>query len=64
MFKIDEKEYDETKLSDEGKIAFNNVTVLFNEKNKLIHRLENNKILSKHYSGVLKKNLLNGKKKK
>ena len=64
MFTIDEKKYDEKKLEGEAKIAFNNVTVLLNEKNKLIHRLENNKILSEHYSEVLKNNLLNGKKKK
>ena len=61
MFTIDEKKYDEKKLEGEAKIAFNNVTVLLNEKNDLMHRLEKNKILSEHYSGVLKKNLQNGK---
>ena len=64
MFKIEEKEYDETKLEGKSKIAFNNVQVLLNEKNELMHRLEKNKILSEHYSEVLKKNLPNGEDKK
>ena len=63
-FTEDKKEYDETKLDDKAKIAFNNVTVLLNEKNDLIHRLEKNRILSEHYSEVLKKNIQNGEDKK
>ena len=64
MFTIDKKEYDEKKLEGKAKIAFNNVNVLLNEKNNLIHQLEKNKILSGHYSEVLKKNLTNGEDKK
>ena len=64
MFTLDKKEYDETKLDDKGKIAFNNVKVLAKEKNDLLHSLEKNKILSEHYSEVLKKNLSNGEDKK
>tara|TARA_R110000787_G_scaffold232965_2_gene339994 strand:+ start:400 stop:594 length:195 start_codon:yes stop_codon:yes gene_type:complete len=64
MFTIDKKEYDETKLEGKGKVALNNVTVLLNEKNNLMHRLEKNKILSEHYLEVLKKNLPNGENKK
>ena len=64
MFTLDKKEYDETKLDNKGKIAFNNVQVLAKEKNDLLHRLEKNKILSEHYSEVLKKNLTNGEDKK
>ena len=64
MFTIDKKEYDETKLEGTAKIALNNVAVLLNEKNNLMHRLEKNKILSDHYSEMLKKNLPNGKDKK
>ena len=56
-FTIDKKEYDEAKLEGKSKVAFNNVQVLLNEKNDLMHRLEKNKILSEHYSEVLKKNL-------
>ena len=57
MFTIDKKEYDETKLDDKGKIAFNNVKVLTKEKNDLLHSLEKNKILSEHYSKILQDNL-------
>ena len=66
MFTIDKKEYDEKKLEGKAKIALNNVTVLLNEKNELMHKLEKNKILSEYYSEVLKKNLpkSNGKDKK
>ena len=64
MFTIDKKEYDEAKLEGKAKVAFNNVQVLLNEKTDLMHRLEKNKILSAHYSEVLKKNLSNGEDKK
>ena len=64
MFTIDKKEYDETKLEGKSKIAFNNVQVLLNEKNDLMHRLEKNKLLAEHDSEVLKKNLPNGEDKK
>ena len=64
MFTIDEKQHDEKKLEGKAKVAFNNIQVLLNEKNDLMHKLEKNKILSEHYSGVLKKNLPNGEDKK
>ena len=44
-FTIDEKKYDEKKLEGKAKIAFNNFTVLLNEKNDLMHKLEKNKIV-------------------
>ena len=28
MFTVDKKEYDETKIDDKGKVAFNNVKIL------------------------------------
>ena len=64
MFTIDKKEYDEKKLDGKAKIAFANFQLLMNEKNDLLHKLEKNKILSEHYSEVLKKNLPNGEDKK
>ena len=57
MFTLDKKEYDETKLDNKGKIAFNNVQVLTKERETLVHSLEKNKILSEHYSKVLQDNL-------
>ena len=46
MFTLDKKEYDETKLDDKGKVAFNNVKILASERDNLLHSLEKNKILS------------------
>ena len=63
MFTLDKKEYDETKLDDKGKVAFNNVKVLASERENLLHQLEKNKILSEHYSKVLQDNLPNEDKK-
>ena len=57
MFTLDKKEYDETKLDDKGKVAFNNIKVLTSERDKLLHSLEKNKILTEHYSKVLQDNL-------
>ena len=57
MFTLDKKEYDETKLDDKGKVAFNNVKVLTSERDNLLHQLEKNKILSEHYSKILQDNL-------
>ena len=57
MFTLDKKKYDETKLDDKGKIAFNNVKVLSSERDNLLHSLEKNKILFEHYSKVLQDNL-------
>ena len=64
MFTIDKKQYDEKKLEGEAKIAFTNCRLLVKNKDNLLLLLERNNILSKHYSGVLKKNLPNGKDKK
>ena len=57
MFTVDKKEYDETKLDDKGKVAFNNVKILTKERENLLHQLEKNKILPEHYSKVLQDNL-------
>ena len=57
MFTLDGKEYDEKKLEGGAKIAYNNVSVLATKKQELIHKLEQNKILSEHYSKVLQDNL-------
>ena len=57
MFTLDGKEYDEKKLAGGAKIAYNNVSVLATKKQELLHKLEQNQILSKHYSEVLKNSL-------
>ena len=57
MFTLDDKQYDETKLSDEGKIALQNLQVINQDSNQLKVKLTHNEVLSKHYIEILKKNL-------
>ena len=57
MFTLDDKQYDETKLSDEGKIALQNLQVINQDSNQLKVKFQHNEILSKHYIEILKKNL-------
>ena len=63
MFTLDKKEYDETKLDDKGKVAFNNVKVLAKEKNDLLHSLEKNKyflnIIQKYYKVTYQRRVKN-----
>ena len=57
MFTIDEKQYDETKLSDEGKIAFQNLQVINQYSTQLKIKLTHNEVVIKHYVDILKNNL-------
>ena len=57
MITIDDKKYDETKLSDEGKVALNNIQVINQDQNQLKLKFNHNDILLKHYLDILKKNL-------
>ena len=57
MFTLDDKQYDETKLSDEGKIALQNLQVINQDSNQLRVKLSHNEVLSKHYIEILKNNL-------
>jgi len=57
MFTLDDKQYDETKLSDEGKIALQNLQVINQDSNQLKVKLTHNEVLSKHYIEILKNNL-------
>ena len=57
MFTLDEKQYDENKLNDEGKIALQNLQVINQDSNQLKVKLTHNEVLSKHYIEILKKNL-------
>ena len=57
MFTIDEKQYDETKLSDEGKIAFQNLQVINQDSTQLKIKLTHNEVVIKHYVDILKNNL-------
>jgi hypothetical protein len=57
MFTIDEKQYDETKLSDEGKIAFQNLQVINQDSIQLKVKLNHNEVLIKHYIDIVKNHL-------
>ena len=63
MITIDDKQYDETKLNEEGKIALNNIQVLNQEQNQLKVKFSHNEILLKHYLDELKKHLPQEEKK-
>ena len=57
MFTLDEKQYDENKLNDEGKSALQNLQVINQDSNQLKIKLNHNEILIKHYIDILKNNL-------
>ena len=57
MITIDDKKYDETKLSDEGKVALNNIQVINQDQNQLKVKFAHNDILLKHYLDILKEHL-------
>ena len=57
MFHFDNVEYDETKLSEEGKVAFVQLQNLAQRRNQLSMEYDNLQILSNHYTDILKSNL-------
>jgi len=57
MFTFDSLEYDETKLSEEGKVAFVQLQNLAQRRNQLSMEYDNLQILSNHYTDILKNNL-------
>ena len=57
MFQFDNVEYDETKLSEEGKVAFVQLQNLAQRRNQLSMEYDNLQILSNHYTDILKSNL-------
>ena len=56
-FKFDDKEYDDSKLSDEGKIAFQNLQLINQDSTQLKIKLTHNEVVIKHYVDILKNNL-------
>ena len=57
MFTFDEKEYDESKLSDKGKVALTQLQHLNNRRNQLSLEYDNMTVLVQHYTGILKEEL-------
>jgi len=57
MFIINEKEYDENKLNDQGKVAFVQIQNITNRRNQLALQNDELNVLSEHYGKILKDNL-------
>ena len=63
MITIDNKEYDETKLSDNGKIALGQLQQISQKQTSLTLEFQNTQILQNHYGEILKEELPNDKTK-
>ena len=48
MITVNDKNYDETKLSDEGKAALQNIQVLHQDQSKLKIKFQHTEVLLKH----------------
>ena len=57
MITIDNKEYDETKLSDKGKIALGQLQQIIQKQTSLTLEFQNTQILQNHYGEILKEEL-------
>jgi hypothetical protein len=53
MFKLNEKEYDESKISKEGQIALSRLQQIQTDQNKIRVEFDHNEILIKHYMAIL-----------
>ena len=63
MFTLDEKEYDESKLNDQGKLALIQMQAIANKRNQLTIQNDELNVLAEHYTKLLKDNLPEEKKK-
>ena len=57
MFTLDEKQYDETKMSDKGKVSYVNIQNISNRRNQLAMEQDNFNVLEQHYVAILKEEL-------
>mgnify|MGYP006414481807 CR=1 FL=1 len=57
MITIDNKEYDETKLSDKGKVALSQLQQINQRQISLNMEFQNTQILQNHYGAILKEEL-------
>tara|TARA_R100001480_G_scaffold41905_1_gene54612 strand:+ start:242 stop:454 length:213 start_codon:yes stop_codon:yes gene_type:complete len=63
MFTLDEKEYDESKLNDQGKLALIQMQAIANKRNQLTIQNDELNVLAEHYTKLLKDNLPKEEKK-
>ena len=57
MFKLNEKEYDESKISKECQIALSRLQQIQTDHNKIRVEFGHNEILIKHYMDILKEEI-------
>ena len=57
MFTLDDKQYDENKLNDEGKVALQNLQIINQDSTQLKVKLNHNEVLIKHYIDIVKNHL-------
>ena len=57
MFTFDEKEYDESKLSDKGKVALLQLQNIMNRNNQIAMEQDQINVLAQHYNAILKEEL-------
>jgi len=57
MFTLDEKQYDETKMSDKGRVSYVNIQNISNRRNQLAMEQDNLNVLEQHYVAILKEEL-------
>jgi hypothetical protein len=57
MFKLNEKEYDESKISKEGQIALSRLQQIQTDQNKIRVKFDHNEILIKHYMDILQEEI-------
>ena len=57
MFTFDEKEYDESKLSDKGKVALAQLQNIMNRNNQIAMEQDQINVLAQHYNAILKEEL-------
>jgi|TARA_R100001143_G_C3234094_1_gene76084 hypothetical protein len=57
MITIDNKEYDETKLSEKARIAIAQLQLVAKNKYELTWSLQNQEVLQAHYSKVIQEEL-------
>ena len=64
MFTFEDKEYDESKLSDKGKVAFIQLQNIMNKNNQIAMEQDQINVLAQHYNAILKEELSKEEEKK
>jgi len=57
MFTFEDKEYDESKLSDKGKVSLLQLQNIMNRNNQIAMEQDQINVLAQHYNAILKEEL-------